>query len=193
MPTILCLDSGDRIRETGGNWDRFALENGGPVSGTDQLEGRPINEFISGDPSRTWVNALLSFVRLTRRSIHQAYRADSPLTRRLFTLEIQPEQRSGIRMIHHPEWEEKRLIPCSFVSGSFPASTIRRCSWCLKIEYQSLWMEADELPDAVELCNPLPVYYVVCYHCQRKMDQLLRNHHLLHFGPSRGRHNHEPA
>lgn len=150
------VDGSNRITDLNPDWDEFATRNGGGAQVTrDQVIGRPLDSFLSGDATRMFVHAALDAVRLLGHTRVLPYRCDSPTERRRYEMVISPAPEGGVRVEHRliscetrqprrPEW------PATLTSGW-------RCSQCLSVRLpgSTEWISADAVsrpPLAQDVC-----------------------------------------
>ncbi|MEM9300807.1 MAG: hypothetical protein AAGE01_01770 [Pseudomonadota bacterium] len=169
-PTIYWLDANDCIeRVASETWDAFAAANKGDAALSDRIVGRPLREFISGDSTQMWVNALIAYARLLDKPVRRDYRCDSPTEKRYMSMEITPLEDERLRV-------ENRLLRTEDLGGELNFVTAgadgerftQRCSICNKLRVHDVWVEPH--PTALEQeaseRAPIPVIYTVCSSCR---------------------------
>ncbi|MCK6404491.1 MAG: hypothetical protein L6Q60_00595 [Rhodocyclaceae bacterium] len=167
------LDARDRIVEVGGDWDRFAIDNGAEELVSGAILGMPLRTFIAGDVTRMFVDALLARVRLTGRPAVIPYRCDSPGVKRFMEMSLES---IGAELIseHRCLSEQVMFSPLAYAVVSEPASGgwVRRCSMCNRLTDRSgRSYESDEYPH--EAGDTVRVIYHVCPDCQRRVKARL--------------------
>ena len=86
--TAYVLDNRNRIISVSEAWDRFAAENGGNKTSYKDVCGRPIWDFVTGDPTRMWREAIFQFARLRGDRVERPYKCDSPDLKRFMRMRI---------------------------------------------------------------------------------------------------------
>lgn len=84
------LDANDVIVEAGGDWDAFALRNGGDDCTREHVIGKPIYPFITGADVVDVYRVLFARSRRTRLPIELTFRCDAPGFRRRMRMHITP-------------------------------------------------------------------------------------------------------
>ena len=167
------LDLDDRIIAVTGNWDGFALANGGPAILSATIIGRRLDEFVSGDVTRMFVRTMLMSARMLKRSIHRPYRCDSPQLRRFMEMTVMPHG-GGMLEVRHRQIRCEPLsctVTIASVAAAPTSGFIKRCSICNHIRIRQVWSEVDEaILDgrlAKDAAAALRVIYGVCPDCLR--------------------------
>jgi hypothetical protein len=163
------LDAHDRICKVAGPWDEFARRNDGEEVVTARILGRPLEEFIVGEPTRMYMGVLLDAVRLLGHPVEKEYRCDSPTERRFMRMWI---SRDGeyLRVDH---W----ILRTESKPGSFPVQPadpgrrhLLRCSVCNRYRVGARWVEDQDLPDPTP-GESIPVVYAVCPDCGKDVAE----------------------
>lgn len=132
------LTSGDLISATFGDWDRFAIENGGARALTVQVLGQSLFDSIDGPATRRFLEQIFYDCRRNQSVMGQLYRCDSPQVERLFAMRVLPLPAGGIEVQH-------RLIRCRPLAApawpGLPHLRYRRCSQCLACNFGGPWVE----------------------------------------------------
>ena len=159
------LDRNNDIISVGDDWDAFALENGGPNACASQVQGRPVWDFIAGDPMRMWLDTVLQLVRVRNAPIERRYRCDSPELRRFMLMRLSPEDDGVVRIDNELLTTERRAVPIHIrPASSRSGRTVRiRCSLCGRLKAGNAWQE----PDFARAAQPriISVAYSVCDAC----------------------------
>ncbi|MCM8625698.1 hypothetical protein [Accumulibacter sp.] len=165
------LDGADRIIAVAGDWDRFALANGGEAIVGRRIIDRPLDEFITGDITRMFVRTMLMSARTMQRRIQRLYRCDSPEVRRFMEMTILPGDGGQVKVVHRLIRSEVCRYPLRVTAAPARslAPRIKRCSVCNRIRLGQTWQEIDEavsrgrLPQAMS--PVLTVVFGVCPEC----------------------------
>jgi len=163
-PLRYTLDANDAIVAVAGDWDLFALANGGEAILAARIVGRRLDDFITGDVTRMFVRTMLMSARTLKREVQRPYRCDSPQMKRLMQMTITPRGSDWLDVCHcqlHQEpWQRPQPIiaAASACTGTF----IKRCSMCNRIRVRQEWGEVDE---ALPMAARLNVVYGVCPDC----------------------------
>lgn len=167
------LDARDRIVEVGGDWDRFAIDNGAEELVSGVILGMPLRTFIAGDVTRMFVEALLARVRLTGRPAIIPYRCDSPGVKRFMEMSLES---IGAELISEHRFlsEQVMFSPLSCVAAREPGArdVLKRCSMCSRLTDRSgQSCEPDDYPNPSG--RTVRVIYHVCPDCQRRVQTRL--------------------
>lgn len=162
------IDSEGKIVSLSITWDLFALENGGKVNVLkDQILGRNIKEFISGDHVRMWYESLISLVKVSGKTIERYYRCDSDTQKRYMKMVIIPLQDGFIRIDHYLLKSEDLNINVELDFKGVYDLKLTRCSICNKFYYKDRWMEIDELAKYIDITK-VSISDVICNICTIK-------------------------
>lgn len=172
------LDFKDRIIRTNLIWDNFAEDNeGGDRSFSDEIIGKSLFSFISGDATKMYISTMIQRVRLTNKMLDIDYRCDSPEMKRFMRMKIVPEGEGVIRVENLMEKEEPQKKPVRFTDSN-RKTIIKKCSMCQKVNSNNEWLEADEIEN-IELFaeggEEVPVIYTVCNSCNRNLGQRMKS------------------
>ncbi|MBD3221057.1 hypothetical protein GF314_07410, partial [bacterium] len=114
--TTYWLSRDDRIVHVGSTWDQFARDNGGHDAIGAVVLGRSLAEFISGTPTRMWIDTILSLARLRGEPIERPYRCDTPTLRRHMRMTVTAEEGGVLRLDHVVLATEPRPLPVEVVT-----------------------------------------------------------------------------
>jgi len=157
-PVIYWLDGSDRIVDLNEAWEAFARSNGGRGLEPDLVVGRPLRQFISGDPTRMWLDAVLALARLKGEPVERTYRCDCPELKRFMKMRVVPEKGGVVRLEHHVLSTQPRpavhFVPCSQAVDGKP---LVRCSICCRVQEDGCWKDPLPRPE-----GPYLVVYSVC-------------------------------
>jgi hypothetical protein len=150
------VDGSNRVVDLDPGWDEFAARNGGGVQVTrEQVIGRPLDHFLSGDATRMFVHAALDAARLLGQTRVLPYRCDSPTERRRYEMVISPAPAGSVRVEHRMLSCETR--PPRRTERTTTLATGWRCSQCLSVRLpgSTAWVSADAVdrpPLAQDVC-----------------------------------------
>ena len=169
-PLFYRLDRTDRIVEVGGEWDRFAEENGGSDVVANRIIGTPLFKHVAGEASRNYIWTAVDMVRKLITPRRFAYRCDSPSQKRFMEMVIKPDASGGVLMEHYTVRVEPLRPKARFVAGREGApALIIRCSMCNRTRHQGIWLEPDVAvaEKALEPDGTHQVAYGVCTQCRQ--------------------------
>lgn len=163
---IYWIDKKMKIVSISGPWDEFAEKNNGPDIVSEKVRGKHVWEFITGDTTRMWFDALIQLARVKRVPIERPYRCDSPRLKRYMNMTITPED-SGLLRIEHTLISTQELqTPVNFTfareKNTEPIHT--RCSVCGRVKNSQLWQETADRGEEEEI--NMNVTYAVCPDCR---------------------------
>ena len=150
------ISAQNRIVGVSGNWDHFALSNGGEAALSAAIMGRPLWDFVAGLETRAYLNALFFAARSAGRGVAVRYRCDSPAEPRLYQLQVHPIEEGGLRLSH---------VPLGPVPAPSPGGGAL-CSQCLRGRRNGAWQES------APACSA-PVDYQVCPQCRAEAQRAI--------------------
>ncbi len=164
--TLYVLDNQDRIVLIEGAWDEFAKDNDGANLSSDEVYGQLIWDYVTGDTTRMWLEALFQYARVSALILERLYRCDSPNMKRFMRMRIIPLQTNCLRIEHEVLATEQRAVPVKIqYSKNMMKNTKRRCSICGRLNIDGAWQEP-HLNHKNE-SKEVMVIYSVCDDCQR--------------------------
>ena len=162
------LDRDNRIVRVSGPWDQFALANDGASATASHVVGRPIRDFVTGDETRMWLDAVLDLARAGGPPVVRSYRCDSPDTKRYMQMRIEAGV-AGTLCLRHKMTRAEHTIPIRVRFGSLVVpQAVARCSICNRFRCDEAWVELDD-PRAKRLAGTtgeVVVFYTVCDTCR---------------------------
>lgn len=167
--TAYVLDDDYQIVSGSNTWDDFAAANDGESVFLEKILGHRLWEFVAGDVTKIWLEALLKFVEVRKEKVERPYRCDSPGVRRYMRMNISVNHRGLLQVEHKLLAVEKRSTPVYMQHKSKVPTAVqinRRCSMCGRIYRAGKWCEAD---DSLKTSEPvqLTVIYTICDDCNR--------------------------
>lgn len=178
------LDAQDRIVAVDPSWDEFALANAGVGACASRVIGRPLLDFVLGDPTRMLLEAGLMATRMTGRPRSIAYRCDAPDLRRDLVMTLTPTPDGGVLVEHHLTSAQPRALAVHVQPSGHPtASGWWRCSQCQRLSapgahQPAVWLDSGTPLPANSAGLPLTVHEVVC-------DACVQRHQAVHHPPER--------
>lgn len=144
------------IEDAGGEWDQFALENGGDTAIRSKVIGTSIWDHIATAEVAAYFDAVLFSARKTDHVVSLPYRCDSPDEPRLFKMNVHPLGQGGLKVEHHAQ-------PISFDISRSPVKleslhSVEKCSICCAFKVGDQWIDPysqpskQEFPQGVGLC-----------------------------------------
>lgn len=170
------LDREDRIIQVNPLWDRFALANGGENRLlSSEIQGCRVFDFITGDQTRMYLEALLQHARFLNRSVSRSYRCDSPTMKRFMSMRLTPATEGLVQLDHTLLKSEPLYPPVIYHHEPDPKATaLPRCSVCTRLLIKDNWLTPEDAETLGFLIpgKPLPVTYRICPTCRRKQPRL---------------------
>lgn len=165
------IDGNNIIQRIDGPWDEFAQSNAQYPAELeeclkDQVLGRPVFEFITGQRIRLFFLSVLNATRLLNRTRRVQYRCDSELEKRFMEMVMEPLEGQAMRLSHVLVRTELLKRPFLFTSQVSPGHRpVPRCSVCNRVEISEAWVEPDD--EVVRgMPRPCPVTHTLCPICE---------------------------
>ena len=159
------LDDQYRLLWIGGDWDDFALANGGNLAQANEVLSTSLFAHVLDAPTRWALTTLIEAVRETRQPIRVDYRCDSPTVLRRFQLTIQPMKENRILLVH--DLRDARSFERPLAAWAFdPEATAVKCSFCGAVHEGDGWTA----PERLAAAHPATVRYRLCPDCERGID-----------------------
>ena len=155
------------IDGVGGDWDKAAEEGGATGLKEEDVVGRMLFEFITGDAARMWVEALVVRAIFDQKPVKRSYRCDTPTTRRIFELEVENlgDKRALLRHTNvHSEEKDTRV---TIISSSGAGDIVNRCSICNFVRLDGQWRD----PFNLGRDRTFTVIHTVCPSCKSSIQQ----------------------
>lgn len=160
------LDDQYRLLWIGGDWDEFALANGGSRARANDVLSTSLFAHVLDRPTRVALTALIEAVRETRQPLKVDYRCDSPTVLRRFQLTIQPMKENRVLLVH--DLRDARSFERPLAAWSFdPEAEQEKCSFCCAVHHQGGWVAPEDLDGP----HPEKVRYTLCPHCDDGIAQ----------------------
>jgi len=146
------IDAADRITFVGGDWDRFAQDNGGVGLEADKVLGCFLWDFIKDPTTREVYRSLVARARKGHR-VRCELRCDGPSIRRFLEMTITARGPEVIEFNTRPLRTEPRETVLLLAAG-VPRSEalLRICAWCNYVDVGSdTWLEVEEATSQLRL------------------------------------------
>lgn len=164
------IDDQDRLSFVDEGWRQFARDNNTLELATEDILGKPLWDFITGEQIGRLYRLLLEKVRVSGQPLDIYYRCDAPELRRYLQMTITPLENNYVQFRNWLLHQEKRK-PISLLDTSLGRieEWVSICSWCKQVKLaEDDWVEIE---DAVELlglfeANVLPqLTHSLCPNC----------------------------
>jgi hypothetical protein len=165
------VDAEDNLIDFSSNWDEIASEADTQSVMSDNITGKPLREFIQGDPTKMYVETILSFARSSQKPLIRQYRCDTPTHQRKMQMEVIPSKDGAVKLNHtllsKTPWNKSGTIVHK------NSTMLLRCSICNDIEYQNQWITQDDLLLLMSDYErtPIEVDYIVCPRCLKDITK----------------------
>jgi hypothetical protein len=170
VQSFCVLDQNNVIVYVGGDWDRFAHENGGRAATGAQVSGRALLSCVRGPQTRAFLAASIAAVRETGKQFVMHYRCDSPGIRRFMRMTVVSLRAGRVLMLHDFLAEDK--VGTTQVSPLFAdRADVVKCPLCCSVLYGQIWMDPF-LPDEPHSHH---VHYEMCPDCRGTAGGLLKS------------------
>ena len=163
------LDPESRILWIGGEWDEFALANGGTGAGSNAVLATRLTDHVAGETTRAALARMIAVVRDVGAPLRIDYRCDSPTLLRRVQMTIQPMKDNRVLLVH--DLRDARSFDAALSPWRADAvAAARKCTFCAAVHApQAGWTQAEDLgPD-----HPVSVAYVVCPGCAAQIDEVV--------------------
>ena len=156
------LDDQYRLLWIGGDWDEFALANGGSQARANDVLSTSLFAHVLDRPTRLALTALIEAVRETRQPLRVDYRCDSPTVLRRFQLTIQPMKENRVLLVH--DLRDARSFERPLTGWTFdPDAPDVKCSFCCALQNDGGWIA----PEDLDRPHPDTVRYTLCPACNQ--------------------------
>jgi hypothetical protein len=163
------VDADLRLLWVGGDWDDFALRNGGAACVANAVLSTPLTAHIHDPATADAVVAMVRLVQELQRPLKFDYRCDSPGEIRRFRMTIQPMRDGRALMVHDLRDAEQVAVP--MVAWRFAAqATVNKCSMCCAIEHGTGWHD----PMRLDLPHPEEVTFTLCPGCRARVARSMQ-------------------
>lgn len=166
------LDVDNNIVSVNPVWQSFAVANHAPELSVDQVIGKPLMQYISGNTTKQFWQALLDKARKANVALHLDYRCDSPDLRRFMRIKVCRGDSDKLLFESALLRIEPRPVSIHFKRAQQRGGDTKvRCSFCNHILHKSHWVEAESLVTG-NMVVTLDVTYGICPKCQTSLDNM---------------------
>jgi hypothetical protein len=166
------LDGDNNIVAVNPVWHDFAVANNAAELCLDQVIGKPLMQFVSGNITKQFWQTLLDKARRANTPLQLDYRCDSPALRRFMRIKLYRGDNETLYVDSAMLRAEPRPVSIHFKRAQQRgAETKVRCSFCNFILYKSHWHEAENLVVTAHAVT-LEVIYGICPMCQSAVDNM---------------------
>ena len=170
------IDSRDRIRRVGADWNLFAETNRAhQLAHPGAVLGRRLWDFFAGASVRQLNQLLGEQVRREQRGVVVPIRCDSPDRRRFMELRIEPAPEGGLDFCARVVREEPRpavaLLDLRYRRSD---ELLRICSWCKRVLLDDELVEVEEAVRRLGLFGrrELPdLTHTICGPCDEVLER----------------------
>jgi hypothetical protein len=171
------LDASDRLVAVGGEWDRFALENGAPAAAAAGVVGRPLWDFVAGFETVHLLRRIVHSARVAGRPVEAPFRCDGPGLERHMHFRAELVDGGGVRVTTRLLREVPLDASPAAEAPAPRCELLRMCSWCNRIRVDDgRWMEPAEAVAQLGLFTGPgvpPITHGMCAGCMEAMEPLL--------------------
>ena len=163
------VDDSLRLLWIGGEWDEFALANGGSNARSKEVLCTSLLAHIPHGLTRGATAAMAKAVKDTHEALRIDYRCDSPTLMRRYLMTIQPMKDDRVLFVH--DLRDVQTFANAVVHWRFRAGAEDlKCSFCCSVRMtDSDWTPPEELADA----HPEWVEFTLCPHCQSRITEAI--------------------
>ncbi|MFN3724423.1 MAG: hypothetical protein ACK4VZ_15435 [Paracoccaceae bacterium] len=160
------VDSSLRILWVGGDWDDFALRNGGSTARANDVLATRLTDYITDSATTDTVEQMVRVVIESQGTLRMDYRCDGPDELRRFRLTIKPMKDARVIMVH--ELRDAIRLETPMTAWSYdPAARDQKCSVCGLVHVAgAAWHDPTEPGSG----HPALVYYTVCPACHDRIN-----------------------
>jgi hypothetical protein len=163
------LDAQLRVLWIGGEWDEFAMANGGEVARANEVLSTSIKKHIADAETTDAVVRLIEAVQETGSVLRIDYRCDSFALLRRFQLTIQPMKDERVLLVHDLKDAKTFATPHAPWRHTHGASH-GKCSFCCSVHWpDGVWQDAGLLTEP----HPEKVALTLCPSCLGRVDEAI--------------------
>jgi hypothetical protein len=168
------IDADDVVTDVGQSWAAFAHDNDAPELAVPA--DRTLWAYFDNDAIRELWQLLIERVRALQTGVQVPLRCDAPDARRWFDMTITPEPNGRVHFRCALVFEESRPSVALLDLHSERDNGLRPvpvCSWCGRGQYDSLWLDIEDLVHAarvLERASMPPISHGICASCRDEMS-----------------------
>lgn len=165
--TYYVLDQEFRVLWVGGEWDEFALANGGAGARANEVLSTSLMTYIADAPTQRAMAQLVEAVLDMQQPIRLDYRCDSMTMLRRFQLTVQPMRDGRVLVVH--DLRDAESFPEPLVPWQHdPDVADQKCSFCQAVRFgNGAWTPVMQLTAP----HPARVAFCLCPDCQGRIDE----------------------
>lgn len=161
------LDTQLRILWIGGEWDEFALANGGDKARANEVLSTSLKSHIADADTTDAMVRLIEAVQGAGETLRIDYRCDSFTLLRRFQLTIQPMKDGRVLLVHDLR-DAKTFATPHAPWRHTPDAEAGKCSFCCAVRGQDgQWHDVETMT----MPHPVEVAYAICPPCHDRVDE----------------------
>lgn len=172
-PVIYDVDAKDRITSVNDGWVAFALRNNGEAVLPPGIIGWHLWDSIADPTTIELYRMLYARVRSRREPVTFAFRCDSPDTRRVLEMRLEPGAGASIRsVVRLLTAQDRQSVPLFDAHAERSDGLVTVCSWCKRIQAGNVWLEVEEAVPRMSLlrsASPPMLTHGICGACNATM------------------------
>lgn len=164
------LDEEFRLLWVGGDWDEFALSNGGEKARSNEvLSTSLLTHIVDGDTRRVTRSIVEAVVEM-QEPFRIDYRCDSPAVMRRFHMTVQPMKDNRVLVVHDLR-DARTFDPPLTPWRHDPQAPDFKCTFCHAVRQEDgPWHPPETLAEN----HPTAVSFTVCEPCEALVDEALQ-------------------
>jgi hypothetical protein len=163
------LDSELRVLWIGGEWDEFAIANGGDAARANEVLSTSLRDHIADPDTTEAMIRLVEAVQEATAPLRIDYRCDSYTLLRRFQMTIQPMKDGRVLVVH--DLRDARTFDTPHAPWRHtPGASAGKCSFCCSVQTNDkVWRAAEVLGED----HPTEVAYTICPACAGHVDEAI--------------------
>lgn len=164
------LDTEFRLLWIGGEWDEFALANGGDAARSNEVLSTSILAHIADDDTRRVTRKIIETVIEMQEPFRIDYRCDSPSMLRRFHMTVQPMRDRRVLVVHDLRDAHSFSPPLAPWLHDAGAGDMK-CTYCHDVKPEgSGWIA----PEVLGPAHPVRVAFTVCPSCDALVEEAVQ-------------------
>jgi hypothetical protein len=168
----MTIDRHNIITDVGSAWVDVAAKGGASDTLAPQnVIGQPIENYLGGDVTQMYYDAVFKLCRLKNEVLTRAYRCDSPTHQRFMQLTLTPKADGSIEMLHEtlkeiPFENSVNIVDMHKETTLRAPAYTKRCNICNRLQYpnQTRWLAPEDLSQNAPL--HVKVIHTICPDCK---------------------------